>query len=66
MSQQPQDRRILSPGIVSDPQINGGKAIVEGTRIPVKMILVDLSQGMLSAVVRRKDIDAVSPLGISP
>jgi uncharacterized protein (DUF433 family) len=38
MSQQPQDREILSPGIVSDPQINGGKAILEGTRVPVKMI----------------------------
>ncbi len=32
MSQQPQGRRVLSPGIVSDPQINGGKAILEGTR----------------------------------
>lgn len=46
MSQQPYGRPILSPGIVSDPQINGGKAILEGTRVPVKMILVDLSQGM--------------------
>ena len=46
MSRQPQGRRILSVGIVSDPQINGGKAILEGTRVPVKMILVDLSQGM--------------------
>jgi uncharacterized protein (DUF433 family) len=46
MSQQPQDRRLLSPGIVSDPQINGGKAILEGTRVPVKIILIDLSQGM--------------------
>jgi uncharacterized protein (DUF433 family) len=46
MSQQSQERRILSPGIVSDPHINGGKAILEGTRVPVKMILVDLSQGM--------------------
>ena len=47
MSQQAQGGRILSPGIVSDPQINGGKAILEGTRVPVKIILVDLSQGML-------------------
>ena len=46
MSQQSQRRRNLSPGIISDPQINGGKAIVEGTRVPVKIILVDLSQGM--------------------
>jgi len=46
MSQQSYGRRVLSPGIVSDPQINGGKAIVEGTRVPVKIILVDLSQGM--------------------
>ena len=46
MSKQVQGRRVLSPGLVSDPQINGGKAIVEGTRVPVKIILVDLSQGM--------------------
>ncbi len=46
MSQQSQGGRILSSGIVSDPQINGGKAILEGTRVPVKIILVDLSQGM--------------------
>lgn len=46
MSQQPQRKQQLSPGIISDPQINGGKAIVEGTRVPVKIILVDLSQGM--------------------
>lgn len=46
MSQQQQDRCILSPSIGSDPQINGGKAILEGTRVPVKMILVNLSQGM--------------------
>lgn len=46
MSQQPQGRRVLSPGIVSDPQINGGKTIVERTRVLVKTILVDLSQGM--------------------
>ena len=46
MSEPSQGRRILSPGIVSDPEINGGKAILEGTRVPVKMILVDLSQRM--------------------
>ena len=46
MSQPPQGGRVLSPGIVSDLQINGGKAILEGTRVPVKIILVDLSQGM--------------------
>ncbi len=46
MTQQPPERRVLSPGVVSDPEINGGKAIVDGTRVPVKQILVDLSQGM--------------------
>jgi uncharacterized protein (DUF433 family) len=46
MSQQAQGRWVLSAGIVSDPQINGGKAILEGTRVPAKIILVDLSQGM--------------------
>jgi uncharacterized protein (DUF433 family) len=46
MSQQAQGRRFLSPGIVSDPQINGGRAILEGTRVPVKLILVDLAEGM--------------------
>ena len=46
MSQLVQGRRVLSPGIISDHEINGGKAILEGTRVPVKIILVDLSQGM--------------------
>ena len=42
----PQQRHILSPGVISDPQINGGKPIVEGTRVPVKIVLVDIAQGM--------------------
>jgi uncharacterized protein (DUF433 family) len=48
MSQQPQGRRFLAPGILSDPQINGGKAVVEGTRVPARIILVDLSEGHVS------------------
>ena len=41
-----QQRQILSPGVISDPQIIGGKPIVEGTRVPVKIVLVDIAQGM--------------------
>ncbi len=41
-----QERQILSPGVISDPQIIGGKPIVEGTRVPVKIVLVDIAQGM--------------------
>jgi uncharacterized protein (DUF433 family) len=41
-----QPRQILSPGVISDPQIIGGKPIVEGTRVPVKVVLVDIAQGM--------------------
>ena len=54
MSQQPQRRQRLSPGIISDSQINGGKAIIEGTRVPVKLILVDLSQGMSIQEIREE------------
>ena len=46
MSQYQSGRQVLSSGIISDPQINGGKPIVEGTRVPVKIVLVDIAQGM--------------------
>ena len=41
-----QQKQTLSPGVISDPQIIGGKPIVEGTRVPVKVVLVDIAQGM--------------------
>ncbi len=46
MSQQRSGRQVLASGIISDTQINGGKPIVEGTRVPVKIVLVDIAQGM--------------------
>lgn len=46
MSQQWSGRQVLSSGIMSDPQINGGKPIVDGTCAPVKIVLVDIAQGM--------------------
>ncbi len=46
MPQKQQGRQNLSPGIITDPQINGGKPIVEGTRVAVKIVLVDIAQGM--------------------
>ncbi len=39
-------RHVLATGIISDPQINGGKPTVEGTRVPVKIVLVDIAHGM--------------------
>lgn len=39
-------RQVLATGIISDPQINSGKPTVEGTRVPVKIVLVDIAHGM--------------------
>lgn len=36
----------LSPGIISDPQILGGKPIIKGTRIPIALVLGKLAGGM--------------------
>lgn len=47
MAQQPPSpgEQVLSPGIVSNPHILGGKPLIEGTRISVELILTELSQG---------------------
>jgi len=39
-------RQMLTTGIISDPEINGGKPTIEGTRVPVKIVLVDIAHGM--------------------
>ncbi len=39
-------RHALATGIISDPEINGGKPTIEGTRVPVKIVLVDIAHGM--------------------
>ena len=39
-------RHVLATGIISDPEINGGKPTIEGTRVPVKIVLVDIAHGM--------------------
>lgn len=36
----------LYPGIVSDPNILGGKPVIKGTRVPVALILGKLAGGM--------------------
>jgi uncharacterized protein (DUF433 family) len=36
----------IYPGIVSDPEILGGEAVIKGTRIPVSLILGHLASGM--------------------
>lgn len=39
-------RRILSPGIIADPDILHGAPVIEGTRIPVYIVLGKLGAGM--------------------
>ncbi len=36
----------LYPGVVSDPQILGGKPVIKGTRVPVSLVLGKLAGGM--------------------
>ena len=36
----------IYPGVVSDPGILGGEAVIKGTRIPVSLILGHLASGM--------------------
>lgn len=36
----------LAPGIVADPKVRFGKAIIRGTRVPVSLVLGKLGGGM--------------------
>lgn len=36
----------IFPGIISDPEILGGEAVIAGTRIPISLILSHLASGM--------------------
>ena len=36
----------LYPGVVSDPEILGGKPVIKGTRVPVTLVLGKLAGGM--------------------
>lgn len=36
----------LYPGVISDPNILGGKPVLKGTRVPVSLILGKLAGGM--------------------
>lgn len=36
----------LYPGVVSDPEILGGKPVIKGTRVPVALVLGKLAGGM--------------------
>jgi uncharacterized protein (DUF433 family) len=42
----------LYPGIVTDPQILGGKPVIKGTRVPVSLVLGKLAGGMRIDQVR--------------
>ncbi len=35
----------LSPGIITDPEIMGGEAVIKGTRIPASLIVGQLAGG---------------------
>lgn len=37
--------REISPGIVVDPEIKGGKPVIKGTRVPVDLLLGKLASG---------------------
>ncbi|MCC6764082.1 MAG: DUF433 domain-containing protein [Deltaproteobacteria bacterium] len=54
---------VLAPRIVANPEILGGKAIIEGTRLSVEFILGQLGRGLgVDEVVR--EIDSLRGLGI--
>ncbi|MEO8970426.1 MAG: DUF433 domain-containing protein [Ktedonobacteraceae bacterium] len=36
----------LYPGVITDPDILGGKPIIKGTRVPVSLVLGKLAGGM--------------------
>lgn len=36
----------IVPGIIIDPEIQGGKPVIKGTRIPVDLILGKIAGGM--------------------
>lgn len=36
----------LYPGVISDPQILGGKPVIKGTRVPVALVLGKLAGGL--------------------
>jgi len=37
--------REIFPGIIIDPEIRGGKAVIKGTRVPVDIVLGKLAGG---------------------
>jgi uncharacterized protein (DUF433 family) len=41
----------LAPRIVADPKICFGKPVIEGTRVPVELILGQLAAGVTTEVV---------------
>ncbi len=36
----------LAPRIVVDPQVRSGKPVIEGTRVPVELVVAKLAGGM--------------------
>ncbi len=49
----------LSPGIVADSEVHFGKPIVEGTRVPVELVIGKLAGGMtVDEVAEEYDLTA--------
>jgi uncharacterized protein (DUF433 family) len=36
----------IAPGITADPRIQGGRPVIEGTRVPAELVLGQLGGGM--------------------
>jgi len=36
----------LAPRIIVDPEIRFGKPVIEGTRVPVELVISELAEGM--------------------
>lgn len=57
--------REIAPGIIIDPEIQGGRPVIEGTRIPVDLILGKIAGGttieelMKEYDLKKEDILAV-------
>jgi uncharacterized protein (DUF433 family) len=51
----------LYPGVVSDPNILGGKPVLKGTRVPVALVLGKLAGGMsIEEVIYEYYLDMVA------
>jgi uncharacterized protein (DUF433 family) len=44
----------LAPRIVADPAIRAGKPVIEGTRVPVELVIAKLAGGMTAQEVAKE------------